>query len=287
MNIIKFDKTYLQILSSFLFALLGVQIKIISDKINLESLVFYRCFLGSFLIFFIILFQMKKITINGFATNNLSVQILRALVGICAMYMGYNAITMIPLALASTISFTKIFFVTFLSMIFFKENFKIKILFLSLFGFFGVILIINPTAEFTNRTGVYLSIFSAFFVGIGIVLTSFLTKKNKTFTIIFYHSLFSLVFSVLFFFEKIEKISWDQFLVVLIFTITALLGQYFNVESYKGKKASVTVLFSYSRIIFSFLFGYFLFDETFSKLTLFGLTMIIISTISIKKLVNS
>ncbi|MAI83440.1 MAG: hypothetical protein CMM91_00695 [Rickettsiales bacterium] len=280
----KFDKTYFQILSSFLFALLGVQIKILTQHLNLESLVFYRCFFGTLIIFFVILIQLKKIKINGFIANNQILQLLRAVVGVGAMYMGYKALTIIPLAMASTISFTKVFFVTFLSFFFLKEDFKLKILFLAAIGLLGVYLIINPTTtEGSNKIGIYLSIISAFFVGIGIVLTSFLTKKNRTITILFYHSFFSLIFSSVIFFNKIEHISWDQFLLILIFTFTALLGQYFNTESYKNKKASVTVLFSYTRIIFSFLFGYFIFNETLSGLTLLGLALIVISTLSVKK----
>ena len=52
---------------------------------------------------------------NKYLTHNFKNQILRAVCGTLAMFLGYKALKFITLAQASTISFTKIFFCIFIS----------------------------------------------------------------------------------------------------------------------------------------------------------------------------
>ena len=80
------------------------------------------------------------------------------------------------------------------------------------------------------------------------------------------------------FYENITfKIS--SYLIPVIFlTLTAIIGQYFNTESYKNNKANIIVIASYSRIIFSTFLGFIFLNEDLRLLTLFGIIVVIIST---------
>ena len=75
----------------------------------------------------------------------------------------------------------------------------------------------------------------------------------------------------------------DRLFPLLLLTITALVGQYFNAESYKNNNTNLIVILSYLRIIFSTALGFFFLNEEISLNTIFGIMLIVISTIYVKK----
>ena len=275
-------KAIFQIISCFFFALLGLQIKKFSSNTNIESIVFFRSLLGSIIIItFVILFKRKDIS-SFTGIQNFRIFILRSIFGTCAMYFGYKALTYISLSQATTIGFTKVFFTVILSSIFLNEKIGNKNIVFVLIGFLGVYLIADPGYKDIN-IGIYLSIFSAFAVSGGIISIVFLTKKENTLKILFLNSLISAFIYAIIFFDKISiDLNISSWFFVSI-TCTALLGQYFNTESYKHENASRIILMSYSRIIFASVFGYSFLNENLSFNDLLGFFIIVITTIIVSK----
>ena len=275
-------KAIYQVVSCFFFALLGLQIKKFSLTANIESIVFFRSLLGSIFIFlFIILYKSKDVS-SLLGIQNFRIFFLRSIFGTCAMYFGYKALTYISLSQATTIGFTKVFFTVMLSSIFLNEKIGKKKIVFVLIGFLGVYLIAAPRYLDIN-IGIYLSIFSALAVSGGIITIVFLTKKENTLKILFLNSLMSAFIYGIIFFDRISinlnMSSWFY----LSITITALLGQYFNTESYKHENASRIILISYSRIIFASIFGYSFLNETLSFKDLLGFFIIVITTMIVSK----
>ena len=273
----------LQILSSFFFAILGMQIKILSELLSIETIVFYRCLLGTILLFIFIMMRSNTKRRSFLKTTNWLIQLLRACFGTLAMFFGYSSLTMIPLAQASTLSFTKVFFVSFLAYFFLKEKIRHQIIYFSVIGFLGIYMIINPE-EFKNLNGSLLALISAFFVAAGIISVSFLAQTNNTITILFYHSLFSTILSLIFFYIKIDIIEMETFLFLLIVTLTALFGQYFNASSYRKSEANIVVLFGYVRIVFAIIIGFLVFGENIGFNFFVGLLFIIIASVLTSRL---
>ena len=286
MNIDKLKSLFYQTLSSLFFSILGMQVKLLSQKINIEVIVFYRCLIGLFLIIIFFAFQYKKKKFNYLKTPNIFLQIIRSIFGVFAMYFGYSALSFIPLAQASTIGFTKVFFVSILAIIFFSEKLTKEVLFFSILGFVGTYLILNPE-ELISSNGTILSLISSFFVAAGIISSVKLLNSNKTITIIFYHSFFSTVLCGVIFFSEISYLSLYDLFQLTLLTIIALIGQFLNMESYKYEKTSFVILFSYSRVIFSFLLGYFILQENIELINIMGILIIIVSTYLVSKIRNS
>ena len=275
-------KAIFQIISCFFFALLGLQIKKFSSNTNIESIVFFRSLLGSIIIIILVTIFKRKNTLNFPEIQNFRIFILRSIFGTCAMYFGYKALTFISLSQATTIGFTKVFFTVVLSSIFLNEKISKRTFIFVLIGFLGVYLIADPKYVDIN-IGIYLSIFSAFAVSGGIITIVFLTKKEDTLKILFLNSLISTFIYAIIFFDKISidfnESSWSY----LSITCTALLGQYFNTESYKQENASRIILMSYSRIIFASIFGYSFLNETLSFNDLLGFFIIVITTMIVSR----
>ena len=65
-------------------------------------------------------------------------------------------------------------------------------------------------------------------------------------------------------------------------TLTAILGQYFNTESYKYNETSKIVLISYSRIVLQLCWDFFL-DEVLTIKDIVGFC-IIVTTLTVSKI---
>lgn len=277
----KKNNLFFQLLSCFFFSLLGLQIKFSADHNSIETIVFYRSLIGTIVLYCLFIFYKKKLAI--IANKNIKFHILRSFFGVLAMYFGYKALTLIPLSLASTIGFTKVFFASLMSWLILKEKPKFKNFSLVLLGFSGVYLITLPSTV-SEIDGVILSLISSIFVSGGIIVVSYLTKKETTMNILIFHSAISSILTFLIFFDGISFDIKESFYSLFFLTITALIGQYFNIESYRNEKASSVILVSYTRIIFSTALGFFFFNEKVSFTALSGILIIIVTTFFVQKL---
>ena len=198
------------------------------------------------------------------------------------MYFGYQSLMFLTLAQASTIGFTKVFFTCLISFFIFAEKLNLKLIVLIFFGFFGIVLISKP-GQIEIHSGLYMALFSAICVSGGIISISYLSKKEETLTILFYHSLFSTIIFFSIFYSKISFQSFDLIGSYFLITLTALLGQYFNTESYKHFETKNVVILSYSRIIFSTMFGFMFFNEQIDIMSLLGILVVCLTSFLIQK----
>ena len=269
---------YNQVLSCIFFALLGLQVKLLLDDLNAETIVFFRSFFG-FLVMMILIYSQKKIQL--FKTQNLKIHLLRSIFGTLAMYFGYSSLQYISLSEATSIGYTKVLFSSLMAIIFLKERISLHSLFLIFFGFLGVFLITLPT-QATNLLGIYMSIFSALCVAGGIISISYLAKIENTLTVITYHSFISSCIFLVFFKDQIDLDLKINFFYLLLLTLTALAGQYFNSESYRYGQTNKIAILSYTRIIFATFFGFIFLDENLKYLAILGIIIIAMTTYFIK-----
>ena len=274
-------KDYYQIFSCFFFSLLGYQIKLELLTNSIENIVFYRSFFGTVILLIFFIFNIKESLTKDFNSDNIFLHILRSIFGVLAMYFGYNSLNYLTLSQASTVSFTKVFFSSILAFLIFKEKISHLVFFLLVIGFIGVILTSEPQ-NFNNNLGLYMALFSAFCVSGGIISISYLSKHENTKKILLYHSFLS---SIIFFclFNKSITFDFSNFQNYLTITITAIIGQYFNTESYKDSPTNNVMILSYSRIIFSTALGFFLMNENLSFSNILGVIIIILTSFMIKK----
>ena len=267
-------------MSCFLFSLLGLQIKISASHNSIETIVFYRSLIGTIILYCLFLSYKKKFVITS--NKNIKFHILRSFFGVLAMYFGYKALTFIPLSLASTIGFTKVFFASLLSWFILKERLGFRNFFLVLLGFSGVYFITLPST-ISEIDGIIFSLISSIFVSGGIITVSYLTKKETTMNILMFHSAISSILTFLIFFNGISFYIQESFFSLFFITLTALIAQYFNVESYRDEKAISIILVGYTRIIFSTILGFLFLEEKISFVAMFGILIIILTTFFVQK----
>ncbi len=276
----KKNKLLFQLLSCFLFSLLGMQIKFSAMYNSIETIVFYRSLIGAIVLYCLFVFYKKKFII--LVNSNIGFHILRSFFGVLAMYFGYKALTFISLSLASTIGFTKVFFASLMSWLIFKEKLTLRNFIFVLFGFSGVFLITLPSTV-SGINGVIFSLVSSIFVSGGIITVSYLTRKESTMNILIFHSVISSILTFVIFFDGISFDIKKNFFALFFLTITALTAQYFNIESYRDENASSVILIGYTRIIFSTILGFLFLEEKISFVAMLGILIIIVTTFYIQK----
>ena len=265
------------LLSVFLFSTMEIFVKFLSYDYPTGQIVFARGFFGIIPILFII---PKKNFINSFKTKNIKLHFLRTLTGCFALVSIFIGIKYLPLADAISITFAAPLFATFFSILFLKEIVGKKRWFAIIIGFVGILIVLKPG---TSLFSIY-SIFPIFFcIGFAASATAIkiLSRTDKNYLIAFYYTL-GLTFVSIF----LNPLSWkipssQDFFIFFLIGITGLLGNIVITEAYRKAEVSLITPIKYLNLIFAIIFGYILFNEIPSILTIIGSLFIISSTIII------
>lgn len=132
--------TILMILAMTCFASMAVFIRLAAEGVHALEVVFFRNF-------FALLILLPLLWRSGLAmlrTENFGLYGLRAVLNITGMFAGFTALTMIPLAEATALSFTAPLFVTIGAVLVLGEVVRMRRIAALAVGFLGVLVIVGP-----------------------------------------------------------------------------------------------------------------------------------------------
>jgi len=211
-------------------------------------------------------------------TRNWRAHAARSLAGSGAMFCWFVALTLIPLAEMTAISFTIPLFLTVLAMVFLGERIHAYRWTALGVGFAGVLIIVGP--ELTEGSG------SALGVGIGMVaavLAAFaqmflrrMSGHEHVLTITFYFFLTSTVFAM---FTAVFG-GWPlptaaQWLLIGSIGIFGVLGQLLMTYAYRYAEASLVAPLDYVNMLIAIAIGFYVFGEIPPVSTWIGAPLVI------------
>ena len=158
------------LISIFFFSFMGVFIRKSSENIHIFEVIFFRNLLACL----IIIPLMYSSGLASFKMGRPGLFVYRAIFVSIGMFAGFSALTLIPLAQATAISFTTPIFVTILAIFLFGEVIKFRRIAAILVGFIGMIIIVRPGVE-SISFGVILAFIGAFFHSINLLIVKKLT----------------------------------------------------------------------------------------------------------------
>ena len=126
------------------------------------------------------------------------------------MAAGFAALTMIPLAEATALSFTAPLFATFAAAIIFGEIIRIRRIMALMLGFVGMILILQPGVNEIS-TGSILAIINAVTIAITVLIVKKLTSTERPEIIVLYMALFQTPIALIpamFFWKWPDLMTW-------------------------------------------------------------------------------
>ena len=265
------------ILSCFLLSIVVALVRHLNQNFHIFFIVMMRNFFG--LIFLLPQFIKNRGTI--FQTKNIYLHVFRGGNGTISMFFWFYAINSIPLSEAVSLSFLTPIVTTIASMIFLKEKISKNIFMASFVSFIGVIIILRPGFHKFDE-GYIFSFCSIIFWTISNLIVKTMTKTDKPRTIVAHMTFFMFIFSMPFALPYLAPLDFTAFIEFFILGIISNISYKLIAEAYSKNELSFLQPFDFSRLIFTSLVAYFVFNEKIdiwvfigSLIILFGLILII------------
>jgi len=131
------------LVAGFLFALMGVLVKLASVRFSSPELVFYRSLFGLLAIYAVIVFTTRQ-WLAPLATRHGASHVRRGLSGFLALVMFFYGIAHLPLPTAITLNYTSPLFLAAILVWGLKERHGKGLAAAVMIGFAGVVLLLQP-----------------------------------------------------------------------------------------------------------------------------------------------
>ncbi|MEK9885479.1 MAG: DMT family transporter [Pelagibacteraceae bacterium] len=161
-------------LSVLFFVLMSVCIKATGDHIPLFQVVFFRNFFALLPLFLVIYFYKLEIK----SINNMKMHIARAILGISAMSLFFISLRYVHVVEMQTVSFSSVFFISILSVIFLGEKIGYRRIIAIVFGFLGVVIILEPNQNIFSNYSI-LPLIASLFLSFAVIALKKILKTNN------------------------------------------------------------------------------------------------------------
>jgi drug/metabolite transporter (DMT)-like permease len=265
------------LVAGFLFACMGVLVKLGAEYFSNIELVFYRCLIG-----LIVIYAIMRQRGGTLATPHWASHLWRGVSGSIALLLFFYCITVLPLATAVTLNYTSPLFLTVLMMLVSKERFHAPLTVAIALGFVGMILLLHPTLQRNQIIPGVLGLISGFFAGIAMLNVRELGRSGEpAWRIVFYFSLIAtLISGAAMLSGIIHLVTLSSLPILLGLGSSATLAQLALTRAYSTGKTLVASSLSYSAVVFATLFGILLWHETLSLSSWLGMALIISSGVA-------
>ena len=248
-----------------------------SDSYPVGQVLFFRGLCGLIPILSLIPKDRYK---DFYKTSRPTLHLKRCLSGLIAIIAIFIALRKLPLATVVSISFAAPIFTTIFSIFFLNEKVGLYRWLAVLVGFVGILIISEPGFSSLNIYYIYPIIFCLGLSYVAIAIKQ-LSSSEPIWLIGFYFS-FSIMITSLFTIPQ----GWvmPNFIDLILLSLVGILGGVANLlltQSYKFADVSLVTPLKYLALVFAIIFGYFIWNEIPTSKTLFGASLVIISSIII------
>ena len=263
------------IAASFLFACMGVCVKLAAATHSAVEITFYRSFIALILMFGLV--RLRGVSLK---TAHWQWQITRGVVGFSALFAYFYAITLLPLATAVTLNYTSaIFLALYLALA--GWRLRIGMLGALCIGLAGVALLLKPSLQADQLLPGLIGLGSGAMAGMAYFSVRELGARGESETrTVFYFSLVATVCSLLWLgFGEIHPVDRESGLILFGVGGFATLAQLAMTRAFTRGKTLMSASLAYSTVIFSSLFGMLFWGEVLSASAWMAIGLIILSGI--------
>ena len=272
------------VLASLFFSSMSVCVKFAATHFNTFELVTYRGAIGTLIM--AALCQRKGISLK---TPFPKMHLYRSIVGVISLTAWFYAIAKLPLATAMTLNYMSgVWVAAFLvGSTLWVGTFKnatrqMPVVLTVLIGFAGVVMTLRPSFEQNQMLAGLVGVASGMIAAMAYLQVAALGRVGEPVErTVFYFSLGAAVsgaISMLFF--GANEWQWPSALWLLPIGILAALGQWCMTQAYTDGATMVVANLQYAGIVFSALFGLFLFGDQIPFIGWAGMCLIVLSGIA-------
>ena len=261
-------KTYIAIIT-MLLAILCVDmymvvIKFLGDEYTVIQLAVFRNIAGVIPLFILILFTKEYLSVFKNLSNKfLVLSFFRGLGFLSMNIFIFISVINLEFATAMVLTFSSPFFIVILSIIFLKDKVGIYRWSAIFIGFFGVVLIMQPTSDIFNYYSIF-PILTAIAWAFTVIILKFIPQGHSTAKIQLYTLIFNVTGAVILFLITTghsEIKSTQDFLLMILTGILGGTAAILFIYAYRLISASKMASFEYFGIPSSFVLGWLFFNE--------------------------
>jgi drug/metabolite transporter (DMT)-like permease len=263
-----FTAIALKILSALVFTFMSAGVKTLSEAYPIGEIVFFRSAFA--LLPLVVWLRWRGDLINAVRTSNIAGHLLRGLIGTCAMFSGFVALTYLPLSDAVAIGYAAPLITVALAALVLKERVRAYRWTAVAIGFAGVLIMLAPhmNAGAIARglsagpaIGVLFALLGAFCGAGATIQVRRLTETEKTGAIVLYFSLLSSLLGLTTIALGWRWPSLGEFGLLALTGILGGVGQILLTQSYRFGDASLVAPFEYTTMVWAVLIGWFIFGQ--------------------------
>jgi len=269
-----------KLISALLFALMSAQVRYLGDVAPVGQMVFYR---SAFAILpVVVIYAWRGELRTALYTGRPLGQLGRGLISVCGMFTNFGALTRLPLADATAISFASPLITVALAAVILKERVRVYRWSAVGIGFVGVIVMLLPHLEIghyagataAGALGAVLALVSAFCNAGTVIQTRRLTQSETTSSIVFYFSLICALAGL-----ATLPFGWHsptgiELGMLISVGILGGIAHLFLTESYRFATASVVAPFDYTSMLWALMLGFWFFGEVPTALVFVGAAIV-------------
>jgi drug/metabolite transporter (DMT)-like permease len=256
----------IKLLSVLLFAMMSALIRWLGDRVPLGQVVFFR---SAFAILPVLaIYALRGELFTAVRTERPFGHLGRGMISVAGMFLSFAALARLPLADANALSFASPLITVALAAMILKEQVRVYRWTAVGIGFIGVVVMLWPfldighmTASTEATVGAVCALGAALTNAGSVIQTRRLTDSETTSSIVFYFSFICALIGAC-----TLPFAWHQPTLMELAALVAIgfiggISHILLTESYRYAAASVVAPFDYTAMLWSFLFGYWLFGE--------------------------
>lgn len=271
-----------KLISALLFAAMSALVRQLGDVAPVGQMVFFR---SAFAVLPVaVIYAIRGELRSALYTGRPLGQVGRGTLSVCGMFTNFSALTRLPLADATAISFASPLITVALAAIVLKERVRIYRWSAVVIGFVGVIVMLIPHFEISHyatagaatmaAVGSVFALTSAICNAGTVIQTRRLTQTETTSSIVFYFSLICAIAGALTLPFAWHSPTARELMALIALGILGGLAHVFLTESYRYAPASVVAPFDYSSMLWALLLGYWMFGELPEALVYVGAAIV-------------
>jgi drug/metabolite transporter (DMT)-like permease len=275
----------LMIGSALLFSIMGVCVKFASAHYTAGEIVLYRSLVGA-----VFIFGLARWRGGSLRTEVPAMHFWRSLTGVFSLVLWFYAIGKLPLATAITLNYmSSVWMALFLiggAVMLGAAKVDPRLVATVLTGFVGVALVLQPTIDRDQWQGAMAGLLSGLGAAMAYLQVTALGRVGEPeYRVVFYFSLGGIVAGgLLTLAGGAHAHTWRGAALLVATGVLATVAQMMMTRAYAIGRALSNASLQYLGIVFSFVFGVFLFDDPVTWVALAGMALIICAGLAATRL---
>ena len=258
------------LISTFCFTAMQSLVKYLPE-IPIFEHIFFRSLIGWFLCFGYLSYY--KISLLG---KNNKMLVFRGLVGSTSMFSFFYLLSSVPFGTATAFKYLSPVFTSILAVTMLKEKLKPSQWFYLAVAFSGILMV----KGFDPRIGFFdlgIGLIAGFSGGLLYIIIRKIGDDDHHLVILHYFMFISTFFSGIVACQQWVMPTLNQFWMLLLIGIVGFVAQnFFTIAIQQKDKVSYLSILRYTEAIYAIIIGYFIFNETYTAMSLVGMLLILL-----------